>query len=593
LAGVGRRWSAGSRKRGCPLATAAAGPITRRDFLNGTLLGALGLSAGTLMGSAAGGANATATGRRVLRPKAVLPVCPPSQAAEKGDNYDLCHGLARGQTWPLPPASGPLYDAIVIGGGPSGLTAAWQLRKLKSDNILLLEKNDAVGGYCRDEHSGQHTYSIAAAYTEFPDTPALIDLYRDLGVVSGVDARGNAIVAQRYRAKSTESKDYVQGAWYDDAWDSGIDNLPLPKRARDDLKAFRSDLERWSTYVGSDGKEAFAKPTDASTGDAVVRGLDDLTLLEYVVKHGWDPRVSEFFDSFLRSSMGSTHDRISAWAAISFLLGEFNFASGGEPGARQAVNILTQPGGNGYLSRLLAERIGADRIRTRAFVVQARNAGDEVHVTHVQAGNPQTLRARTAVYAAPRLLAPRLLPDLPAAARREAQAFRYAPYLVANVHVSRTPPPGQWNGLVHGDFFISDFVVADWPGLADPQRASPARANVLTVYAPLVMPRQRRELLSLPAGCYQQRILDDLERLMPGVRATVTAVDLYRWGHAMLAADKGFIFSQARRDAARPLGRIFFAGHEVEGLPAFENAVTSAVRAARAAAAVIAASRRA
>jgi monoamine oxidase len=138
----------------------------------------------------------------------------------------------------------------------------------------------------------------------------------------------------------------------------------------------------------------------------------------------------------------------------------------------------------------------------------------------------------------------------------------------------------MWNGLVHGDFFLSDFVVADWPGLADAEHASPARPNVLTVYAPLVMPDQRRELLACPAECYQQRILDDLERLLPGVRATVTGFDLYRWGHAMLAADKGFIFSPARRDAARPLGRVFFAGHDVEGLPAFENAVTSAVRAA-------------
>jgi protoporphyrinogen oxidase len=573
----------------------AAKPISRRDFINGTLVGALGLSAGTLLGGAAAGADGNATvARRTLRPRGTVPACPPLRASDKGDRYELCHGLARGGRWPsthfagAPPASGELYDSIVIGGGPSGLAAAWRLRKLKYDNILVLEKNDTVGGYCRDERSGRHAYSIAAAYTEYPDTATLIELYSDLGVVTGTDAHGDPVVAERYLPKSTESKDYIQGVWYDDAWDSGIDDLPLPKKVRDDLRAFRNDLERWNKYVGGDGKEAFAKPTDASTTDAAVRELDNLTLLEYIAKRGWDPQVSEFFDSFVRSSMGSTHDRISAWAAISFLLGEFNFRSGNGPAAGQATNMLTQPGGNGYLSRLLAERIGADRIRTQAFVLRARNAGDEVHVTCLQGGNPKTLRARTAIYAAPRYVAPHLLPDLPAAGRCEAKAFRYAPYIVANVHVSRTPPPGQWNGLVHGDFLISDFVVADWPGLADPEHASLARPNVLTVYAPLVMPRQRRELLTLPADCYEQRILDDLERLLPGVRSTVTAFDLYRWGHAMLAAEKGFIFSQARREAARPLGRLFFAGHEVEGLPAFENAVTSAVRAAGEAAAVLA-----
>jgi monoamine oxidase len=506
----------------------------------------------------------------------------------------LCHGLTRGgrrqpaRFAAIPPASGELYDAIVIGGGPSGLAAAWRLRKLKYDNVLLLEKNDTVGGYCRDERSGRHTYSIAAAYTEYPDTATLIELYSDLGVVTGTDSYGDPVVAERYLPKSTESKDYIQGAWYDDAWDSGIGDLPLPKKVRQDLKAFRNDLERWYKYVGGDGREAFAKPTDASTADAAVRELDNLTLLEYIVKRGWDPQVSAFFDSFVRSSMGSTHDRISAWAAISFLLGEYNFRAGDGPAAGQPTNMLTQPGGNGYLSRLLAGWIGAERIRTQAFVLRAQNAGDEVHVTCLQGGCPQTLRARTAIYAAPRYVAPYVLPDLSAAARCEAKAFRYAPYIVANVYVSRTPSPAQWNGLVHGDFLISDFVVADWPGLADPEHASLERPNVLTVYVPLVMPGQRRELLSFPADCYEQRILDDLERLLPGVRSTVTAFDLYRWGHAMLAADKGFIFSQARREAARPLGRLFFAGHDAEGLPAFENAVTSAVRAAGEAAAVLA-----
>ena len=76
---------------------------------------------------------------------------------------------------------------------------------------------------------------------------------------------------------------------------------------------------------------------------------------------------------------------------------------------------------------------------------------------------------------------------------------------------------------------------------------------------------------------------------MPGVRATVTGFDLYRWGHAMLAAEKGFVFSPARQSAAQPVGRLLFANHNVEGLPAFENAVMAAMRAAHEAEALIAA----
>jgi protoporphyrinogen oxidase len=543
--------------------------ITRRDFLNGMLVGAAGLSAGPLLHGIACGADGTGK--------------PP--ARERGDAYDICHALAQGEkNWRVPGASGELYDSIIIGGGISGLVAAWQLSKLKHRNILLLEKNDSVGGYCRDERSGRQIYSIASAYTAYPDNRTLVDLYSDLGMMAAPGADRKPVVADRYLPSSTESKDYIDGAWYDDAWDSGIDDLPLSKKVRGDLGAFRDNLQYWYRYVGADGKPAFGKSTDESTTDAKARNLDTLTLKEYVLREGWDVKASEFFDSFVRSSMGSTHDRISAWAAISFLLYEFDFRTADqaqEESARQGTNVLTQPGGNGYLSRLLADRIGPERIRTSAFVLQAKNAGDEVHVTYLDGENARTARARTAIYAAPRYVAPYLLPDLPAAAREGVKAFQYAPYIVANVHVSKTPGPPMWNGLVHGDSFITDFVVADWPGLSEPHHAPMARPNVLTVYAPLVMPGQRQRLLTLSADCYEEWILADLDRVLPGVRSTVTGFDLYRWGHAVLAADKGFVFSKARRSAARPVGRLFFANHDVEGVPAFESAVMSAVRAAR------------
>ena len=557
-------------KAGLPLGKEIAirSPIvTRRDFINGTLIGAAGLSAGALWGGVAHGAEPGGG----------------SPARERGDPYQLCHKLAHGQQWPIPPASGKLYDCIVIGGGISGLAAAWQLRKLDRHDILVLEKNSEVGGFCRDERSGRQCYSVASSYTEYPDTRSLVALYTDLGVLSGADAGGRPVVADRYLPKSTESKDYVDRVWYDDAWDSGSDRLPLPKKCRDDFRAFRDDLQRWYGYVGTDGRDAFAKPTDRSTTDAAVRDLDRVTLKEYIAGKGWDAKVSEFFDPFIRSALGTTHDRVSAWAAVSFLSGEFGFVSdpNAPPNARQPVCVLTQPGGNGYLSRLLADRLGRDRLRTGAMVVQARNEGGQVQVTCLDGETPRTLRARTAIYAAPRYMATRLLPELTAEARAEAKAFRYAPYLVANVHVSRTPVPGMWNGLAHGDFFVTDFVVADWSGLADPGAASPARPNVLTVYAPLVAAGSRRELLTKPAEYYAQRVLGDLDRLLPSVRETVTGVDLYRWGHAMVIADKGFIFSAARRNAARPLGRLFFAHHDVDGVPAFENAVTSGIRAAQ------------
>ena len=84
-------------------------------------------------------------------------------------------------------------------------------------------------------------------------------------------------------------------------------------------------------------------------------------------------------------------------------------------------------------------------------------------------------------------------------------------------------------------------------------------------------------------------MLDDLERLLPGVPLDRDRLGTLPLGTRHAGGRQGLHLQPAARDAAKPLGRLFFAGHDAEGLPAFENAVTSAVRAAGEAAAVLAA----
>ena len=142
--------------------------------------------------------------------------------------------------------------------------------------------------------------------------------------------------------------------------------------------------------------------------------------------------------------------------------------------------------------------------------------------------------------------------------------------------MNKTPANLGFDNWVHGDFIFTDFIVADWTSHADPASAPLDRPNVLSCYCPLFGPTARVELQTKPFEEYEERILADLEKVIPGVRATVTGVDLYRWGHAMLAAEKGFVFGAARLSAKMPLGKISFACHDSDGLPAFENAVGAA-----------------
>jgi hypothetical protein len=61
----------------------------------------------------------------------------------------------------------------------------------------------------------------------------------------------------------------------------------------------------------------------------------------------------------------------------------------------------------------------------------------------------------------------------------------------------------------------------------------------------------------------------------------VTRLDLFRWGHAMVSPRVGFVFSEARLQAARPDGSIHFAHTDLSGVPLFEEAFDQGNRAAQ------------
>ena len=70
---------------------------------------------------------------------------------------------------------GPSHDSVVIGGGPTGLSAAYHA----GADSLLLERNATVGGWCRSVSDGGFTFDHAG-HIMFSNDPYVLALYDKL-----------------------------------------------------------------------------------------------------------------------------------------------------------------------------------------------------------------------------------------------------------------------------------------------------------------------------------------------------------------------------------------------------------------------------
>jgi len=120
--------------------------INRRDFLNGC---ALSVAAG----SAISPLEALAQG--ALNPYA-LPAdyYPPTRQGLRGSHdgsFEAAHDLRIGKTWDVADAGDHEYDLVVVGGGLSGLAAAYFYRKQHGPGarILIIENHDDFGGHAK------------------------------------------------------------------------------------------------------------------------------------------------------------------------------------------------------------------------------------------------------------------------------------------------------------------------------------------------------------------------------------------------------------------------------------------------------------
>ncbi len=451
----------------------------------------------------------------------------------------------------------------------AGLSAGWRLNKAGYQDFVLLELEPEVGGNSRHGENAITLYPWGAHYVPLPgpDAHLVRELFEELGVIEGYDREGLAIYDELFLCSDPQDRLLINGRWQEGL----IPEIGISDADKRQYESFFATMEAFKVARGSDGRAAFSIPVDLSSRDPKFTDLDQLTMAQYMDANGWNAEPLRWYvDYCCRDDYGCRVDDVSAWAGIHY------FASRVGKGADSAEASLTWPEGNGWIVKQLTRKIGP-RIRPNALVFNVEtSASGGVTVEYYDPGTNETTRivAKAAIIAAPRFVAARVVKALRVAPPPYLKAFGYAPWMVANVSLDTKPAgpgaPLAWDNVSYQSPSLG-YIVATHQSVEQYAR----RSTVISYYLPLCdgdPVEARKTAHSRSFREWADLIVADLARTHPGIEATITHLDVWLWGHAMIRPVPGFIWGQARQEALAPHGRVFFAHSDMSGISIFEEA---------------------
>lgn len=425
--------------------------ITRRDFLNGV---AVTIAAGM-------------TPLQILQAAPDGRYYPPALTGLRGSHvgsFEVAHQMGWEKkafdTDQLPITEH--YDLVVVGGGLSGLSAAWFYReKHPKAKILILENHDDFGGHAkRNEFQAGGRMIIGYGGSEAFQSPNHLyskqvnGLLKKLGV--NIKRFETAFDRQFY-----PSLGLSRGVFFDKE-NFGEDKLvtgdPTPMVA-DDIAPDRLNARAISDFINdfplppADRQaliELHTAPKDylpGKTAEEKATYLAATSYRDFLLKNvGLSEGAVKYFQSRTNDFMALSIDAVASSDAYSVGFPGFagmNLAPISEEAAAEMEEpyIYHFPDGNASVARLLVRSLipgvapghtmddivlaafdyakldqprAAVRLRLNSTAVSVRNVGDGVHVGYSRGGQLAQVSGKRCILACYNMMIPYLLKDLPA-----------------------------------------------------------------------------------------------------------------------------------------------------------------------------------